>query len=261
MQVHRCRSSDPRPGVGAEEPACCHVPSVWPGGCPRPAAWLPSCSSRTRASVALSRAAGGRQWQRGRGREGRKQTTSRNSSDKHRAGGPARPRSAASLRPSVPPREAVWSRSRQGRRGAAGSLPSQEPLRWSRVESRGLSSGNLRAGRWDGAAATTGDWHLRAQRAQALGGGRQAPEAPGHPDPGDSPGGGGRGAGVAPPEDPTPPHPTPGCERDRLSFGFCETLRLLGRCQLPAVRTQCCRSCPLPGHGVPSRGHQRVARR
>ncbi|XP_040349326.1 A disintegrin and metalloproteinase with thrombospondin motifs 7 [Herpailurus yagouaroundi] len=52
-----------------------------------------------------------------------------------------------------------------------------------------------------------------------------------------------------------------GCERDRLSFGFCETLRLLGRCQLPAVRTQCCRSCPLPGHGVPSRGHQRVARR
>lgn len=59
----------------------------------------------------------------------------------------------------------------------------------------------------------------------------------------------------------TPPHPTPGCERDRLSFGFCETLRLLGRCQLPAVRTQCCRSCPLPGHGVPSRGHQRVARR
>ncbi|XP_053079409.1 A disintegrin and metalloproteinase with thrombospondin motifs 7 isoform X1 [Acinonyx jubatus] len=53
----------------------------------------------------------------------------------------------------------------------------------------------------------------------------------------------------------------PRCERDRLSFGFCETLRLLGRCQLPAVRTQCCRSCPLAGHGVPSRGHQRVARR
>uniref|UniRef100_A0A8C7AYT2 A disintegrin and metalloproteinase with thrombospondin motifs 7 n=1 Tax=Neovison vison TaxID=452646 RepID=A0A8C7AYT2_NEOVI len=50
-------------------------------------------------------------------------------------------------------------------------------------------------------------------------------------------------------------------ERDRLSFGFCETLRLLGRCQLPAIRTQCCRSCPTPGHGAPSRGHQRVARR
>ncbi|KAB1257248.1 A disintegrin and metalloproteinase with thrombospondin motifs 7 [Camelus dromedarius] len=53
----------------------------------------------------------------------------------------------------------------------------------------------------------------------------------------------------------------PRCERDRLSFGFCETLRLLGRCQLPTVRTQCCRSCPPPGHGAPSRGHQRVARR
>ncbi|KAM9183659.1 A disintegrin and metalloproteinase with thrombospondin motifs 7 [Dugong dugon] len=51
------------------------------------------------------------------------------------------------------------------------------------------------------------------------------------------------------------------CERDRLSFGFCETLRLLGRCQLPTVRTQCCRSCPPPGRGAPSRGHQRVARR
>ncbi|XP_070631398.1 A disintegrin and metalloproteinase with thrombospondin motifs 7 isoform X2 [Bos indicus] len=51
----------------------------------------------------------------------------------------------------------------------------------------------------------------------------------------------------------------PRCERDRLSFGFCETLRLLGRCQLPTVRAQCCRSCPPPG--VPSRGHQRVARR
>ena len=55
-----------------------------------------------------------------------------------------------------------------------------------------------------------------------------------------------------------PPAPL-GCERDRLSFGFCETLRLLGRCQLPTVRAQCCRSCPPPG--VPSRGHQRVARR
>ncbi|XP_015335838.1 A disintegrin and metalloproteinase with thrombospondin motifs 7 [Marmota marmota marmota] len=51
----------------------------------------------------------------------------------------------------------------------------------------------------------------------------------------------------------------PRCERDRLSFGFCETLRLLGRCQLPTIRAQCCRSCPPLGHGVPSRGHQRVA--
>ncbi|XP_040824402.1 A disintegrin and metalloproteinase with thrombospondin motifs 7 [Ochotona curzoniae] len=53
----------------------------------------------------------------------------------------------------------------------------------------------------------------------------------------------------------------PRCERDRLSFGFCETLRLLGRCQLPTIRAQCCRSCPPTGRGVPSRGHQRVARR
>ncbi|XP_060011181.1 A disintegrin and metalloproteinase with thrombospondin motifs 7 isoform X2 [Lagenorhynchus albirostris] len=55
--------------------------------------------------------------------------------------------------------------------------------------------------------------------------------------------------------------PPLGCERDRLSFSFCETLRLLGRCQLPTVRTQCCRSCPPPGRGAPSRGRQRVARR
>uniref|UniRef100_A0A2K6FAE1 A disintegrin and metalloproteinase with thrombospondin motifs 7 n=1 Tax=Propithecus coquereli TaxID=379532 RepID=A0A2K6FAE1_PROCO len=53
----------------------------------------------------------------------------------------------------------------------------------------------------------------------------------------------------------------PRCERDRLSFRFCETLRLLGRCQLPTVRAQCCRSCPPPGHGAPSRGRQRIARR
>ncbi|KAL4837024.1 hypothetical protein H8958_012194, partial [Nasalis larvatus] len=52
----------------------------------------------------------------------------------------------------------------------------------------------------------------------------------------------------------------PRCERDRLSFGFCERLRLLGRCQLPTIRMQCCRSCSLPSHGAPSRGHQRVAR-
>lgn len=63
----------------------------------------------------------------------------------------------------------------------------------------------------------------------------------------------------AQPVGPDPPSAPLGCERDRLSFGFCETLRLLGRCQLPTVRAQCCRSCPPPG--VPSRGHQRVARR
>ncbi|XP_062947346.1 A disintegrin and metalloproteinase with thrombospondin motifs 7 [Cynocephalus volans] len=53
----------------------------------------------------------------------------------------------------------------------------------------------------------------------------------------------------------------PRCEQDRLSFGFCETLRLLGRCQLPTILSQCCRTCPPLGHSVPSRGHQRVAYR
>ncbi|KFP07251.1 A disintegrin and metalloproteinase with thrombospondin motifs 7, partial [Calypte anna] len=33
------------------------------------------------------------------------------------------------------------------------------------------------------------------------------------------------------------------CERDRLTFAFCQTLRLLGRCHLPTVHLQCCRSC------------------
>nr|XP_012593841.1 A disintegrin and metalloproteinase with thrombospondin motifs 7 [Microcebus murinus] len=61
-------------------------------------------------------------------------------------------------------------------------------------------------------------------------------------------------------EDCEPAEP-PRCEHDHLSFRFCETLRLLGRCQLPTVRAQCCRSCPPPSHGAPSRGHQREARR
>ncbi|KAF6076482.1 ADAM metallopeptidase with thrombospondin type 1 motif 7 [Phyllostomus discolor] len=46
------------------------------------------------------------------------------------------------------------------------------------------------------------------------------------------------------------------CERDRLSFAFCETLRLLGRCQLPSIRAQCCLSCPAPGRSR----HRRAAR-
>uniref|UniRef100_A0A8C3N6Y0 Uncharacterized protein n=1 Tax=Geospiza parvula TaxID=87175 RepID=A0A8C3N6Y0_GEOPR len=45
--------------------------------------------------------------------------------------------------------------------------------------------------------------------------------------------------------------PDVSCERDRLSFAFCQTLRLLGRCPLPTVRAQCCRSC----------GQQRLSRR
>ncbi|KAM7048395.1 A disintegrin and metalloproteinase with thrombospondin motifs 7 [Molossus nigricans] len=50
----------------------------------------------------------------------------------------------------------------------------------------------------------------------------------------------------------------PRCEQDLLSFGFCETLSLLGHCQLPALRAQCCRSCPPPGHSAPSRGQPRA---
>uniref|UniRef100_A0A8C5HUC7 A disintegrin and metalloproteinase with thrombospondin motifs 7-like n=1 Tax=Gouania willdenowi TaxID=441366 RepID=A0A8C5HUC7_GOUWI len=35
------------------------------------------------------------------------------------------------------------------------------------------------------------------------------------------------------------------CSRDRLTFRFCNTLRWLGRCHLPNVRSQCCRTCNL----------------
>ncbi|XP_029814625.1 A disintegrin and metalloproteinase with thrombospondin motifs 7 [Manacus vitellinus] len=45
------------------------------------------------------------------------------------------------------------------------------------------------------------------------------------------------------------------CERDRLTFGFCQTLRLLGRCPLPTVHLQCCRSCRRPGR---DRGDERL---
>lgn len=33
------------------------------------------------------------------------------------------------------------------------------------------------------------------------------------------------------------------CVRDRLTHRFCQTLRWLGRCILPNVRAQCCRTC------------------
>ncbi|XP_042347431.1 A disintegrin and metalloproteinase with thrombospondin motifs 7 [Plectropomus leopardus] len=33
------------------------------------------------------------------------------------------------------------------------------------------------------------------------------------------------------------------CLRDRVSFRFCQTLRLLSRCHLPNVRAQCCKTC------------------
>ncbi|NWZ86610.1 ATS7 metalloproteinase, partial [Poecile atricapillus] len=63
------------------------------------------------------------------------------------------------------------------------------------------------------------------------------------------------------PQDCDSSEPGAPCERDRLSFAFCRTLRLLGRCQVPTVRSQCCHSCPQPGLLAPGRGHQRLSRR
>ncbi|NXR01458.1 ATS7 metalloproteinase, partial [Sagittarius serpentarius] len=54
------------------------------------------------------------------------------------------------------------------------------------------------------------------------------------------------------------------CERDRLTFGFCQTLRVLGRCHLPTVHLQCCRSCRQHGHRAApgrDRGDERASRR
>ncbi|XP_077173731.1 LOW QUALITY PROTEIN: A disintegrin and metalloproteinase with thrombospondin motifs 7 [Paroedura picta] len=59
------------------------------------------------------------------------------------------------------------------------------------------------------------------------------------------------------------PQSEPGlvCERDRLSFGFCQTLLFLGRCPLPTVSTQCCQTCRQHGHGQRDRGNERASRR
>ncbi|XP_069079052.1 A disintegrin and metalloproteinase with thrombospondin motifs 7 [Pleurodeles waltl] len=51
------------------------------------------------------------------------------------------------------------------------------------------------------------------------------------------------------------------CERDHLSFSFCQTLRLLGRCHLPTVKVQCCRTCFPHSSGTRDRGNERVSRR
>uniref|UniRef100_A0A7M4DZF2 ADAM metallopeptidase with thrombospondin type 1 motif 7 n=1 Tax=Crocodylus porosus TaxID=8502 RepID=A0A7M4DZF2_CROPO len=51
------------------------------------------------------------------------------------------------------------------------------------------------------------------------------------------------------------------CERDRLTFSFCQTLRILGRCHLPTVNVQCCRTCRQLGHGTRDRGNERASRR
>uniref|UniRef100_A0AAQ5XSA8 ADAM metallopeptidase with thrombospondin type 1 motif 7 n=1 Tax=Amphiprion ocellaris TaxID=80972 RepID=A0AAQ5XSA8_AMPOC len=49
--------------------------------------------------------------------------------------------------------------------------------------------------------------------------------------------------------------PSAVCVRDRLSFRFCQTLRWLGRCLLPNVQSQCCRTCSQRSSGTsPHRG-------
>ncbi|XP_061302481.1 A disintegrin and metalloproteinase with thrombospondin motifs 7 [Pezoporus flaviventris] len=61
------------------------------------------------------------------------------------------------------------------------------------------------------------------------------------------------------PQDCESPEPGLACERDRLTFAFCQTLRLLGRCHLPTVHVQCCRSCRQ--QGPRDRGDERASRR
>ncbi|XP_030621018.1 A disintegrin and metalloproteinase with thrombospondin motifs 7 [Chanos chanos] len=46
------------------------------------------------------------------------------------------------------------------------------------------------------------------------------------------------------------------CLHNRLTLRFCQTLQWLGRCHLPTVRAQCCKTC-----GQHSRGNDRTARR
>ncbi|NWW01091.1 ATS7 metalloproteinase, partial [Oreocharis arfaki] len=66
------------------------------------------------------------------------------------------------------------------------------------------------------------------------------------------------------PQDCDSSEPGVACERDRLTFAFCQTLRLLGRCHLPTVHVQCCHSCRqhglLAGPGR-DRGDERLSRR
>uniref|UniRef100_A0A8C7E3E1 ADAM metallopeptidase with thrombospondin type 1 motif 7 n=1 Tax=Naja naja TaxID=35670 RepID=A0A8C7E3E1_NAJNA len=51
------------------------------------------------------------------------------------------------------------------------------------------------------------------------------------------------------------------CERDHLSFGFCQTLLWLGRCHLPAVRVQCCQTCHPHGLLHRDRGDEHSSRK
>ncbi|XP_028561283.2 A disintegrin and metalloproteinase with thrombospondin motifs 7 [Podarcis muralis] len=63
------------------------------------------------------------------------------------------------------------------------------------------------------------------------------------------------------PQDCSPSRPSFACERDRLSFSFCQTLLFLGRCHLPTVSLQCCQTCRQQGHGPRDRGNERASRK
>ncbi|XP_059809012.1 A disintegrin and metalloproteinase with thrombospondin motifs 7-like [Hypanus sabinus] len=49
------------------------------------------------------------------------------------------------------------------------------------------------------------------------------------------------------------------CKRNRLTFAFCQTLKLLGRCYLQTVQAQCCKTCQR--HEARDRGNERISRR
>uniref|UniRef100_A0A669BGA1 ADAM metallopeptidase with thrombospondin type 1 motif 7 n=1 Tax=Oreochromis niloticus TaxID=8128 RepID=A0A669BGA1_ORENI len=53
----------------------------------------------------------------------------------------------------------------------------------------------------------------------------------------------------------------PVCLHNRLTFHFCQTLRWLGRCHLPNVQAQCCKSCSQRSHSsTPQTAHVRTDR-
>ncbi|XP_044135279.1 A disintegrin and metalloproteinase with thrombospondin motifs 7-like isoform X1 [Bufo gargarizans] len=51
------------------------------------------------------------------------------------------------------------------------------------------------------------------------------------------------------------------CTRDRLTFSFCRTLRILGRCSLATVQAQCCQTCQSHIQSSRDLSNQRVSRR
>ncbi|KAM5171006.1 A disintegrin and metalloproteinase with thrombospondin motifs 7 [Mantella aurantiaca] len=51
------------------------------------------------------------------------------------------------------------------------------------------------------------------------------------------------------------------CTRDRLTFSFCRTLRILGRCSLATVQAQCCQTCQTHSQSSRELTNQRLSRR